>query len=543
MVRQNGKVKVFFEEYRVLEAPEKHPSLFEPASLIFGMLQGLVGAIIGLELLTRVGITPNTAVIGAILALAVSRLPLAVCSRFRSLDRQNLMQTVISSATFGGANAILLPMGVLWLLGRRELVPAMFIGATLGMLIGAFLLYGVFDSRIYPASGIWPPGVATAECLIAGDKGGTRAILLSIGGAVGGLGRYLGIPMDIFGTCWIGNMWALTMFGVGLLISGYSSVLTGIDLQRLYLPHGIMIGAGAVAMFQMIHIVRHQGDKTDVVASLTTTDREFARALGAGSIALVLAAAALAALAGLYIEMSLGMLTAFVMFAAFAALVSQLIVGISAMHAGWFPAFAAALIFLVLGMLIGFPPLALAFLVGFTASTGPAFADMGYDLKTGWIVRGRGRFYEYEKEGRKQQLGAALLGFAVAAALVFFSYQRYFGQQLLPPVDSVFAATIQAGTGAGAAKYLLAWAVPGAMIQLIGGPSRQTGILLATGLLINNSIAGWTALVSLGTRALLVKRYGRPIESPMYVLAGGFIAGAALTGFATATLRLGLKRD
>jgi uncharacterized oligopeptide transporter (OPT) family protein len=61
--------------------------------------------------------------------------------------------------------------------------------------------------------------------------------------------------------------------------------------------------------------------------------------------------------------------------------------------------------------------------------------------------------------------------------------------------------------------------------------------------LINNSIAGWTALVSLGTRALLVKRYGRPIESPMYVLAGGFIAGAALTGFATATLRLGLKRD
>jgi uncharacterized oligopeptide transporter (OPT) family protein len=507
------------------------------------MLQGLVGAIIGLELLTRVGITPNTAVIGAILALAVSRLPLAVCSRFRSLDRQNLMQTVISSATFGGANAILLPMGVLWLLGRRELVPAMFIGATLGMLIGAFLLYGVFDSRIYPASGIWPPGVATAECLIAGDKGGTRAILLSIGGAVGGLGRYLGIPMDIFGTCWIGNMWALTMFGVGLLISGYSSVLTGIDLQRLYLPHGIMIGAGAVAMFQMIHIVRHQGDKTDVVASLTTTDREFARALGAGSIALVLAAAALAALAGLYIEMSPGMLTAFVMFAAFAALVSQLIVGISAMHAGWFPAFAAALIFLVLGMLIGFPPLALAFLVGFTASTGPAFADMGYDLKTGWIVRGRGRFYEYEKEGRKQQLGAALLGFAVAAALVFFSYQRYFGQQLLPPVDSVFAATIQAGTGAGAAKYLLAWAVPGAMIQLIGGPSRQTGILLATGLLINNSIAGWTALVSLGTRALLVKRYGRPIESPMYVLAGGFIAGAALTGFATATLRLGLKRD
>ena len=47
------------------------------------------------------------------------------------------------------------------------------------------------------------------------------------------------------------------------------------------------------------------------------------------------------------------------------------------MHAGWFPAFATALIFLIVGMLLGFPDLPLAILVGFTAATGPAFADMG----------------------------------------------------------------------------------------------------------------------------------------------------------------------
>jgi hypothetical protein len=47
------------------------------------------------------------------------------------------------------------------------------------------------------------------------------------------------------------------------------------------------------------------------------------------------------------------MLLAFIMYAAFAALVHELIVGLAAMHSGWFPAFAVALITLVIGMLIG----------------------------------------------------------------------------------------------------------------------------------------------------------------------------------------------
>jgi len=65
------------------------------------------------------------------IAIAISRIPLTVFSSFRSLPRQNLMQTVISGATFGGANAIFLPMGILWLLGKTELVPAMMCGAVL----------------------------------------------------------------------------------------------------------------------------------------------------------------------------------------------------------------------------------------------------------------------------------------------------------------------------------------------------------------------------------------------------------------------------
>jgi uncharacterized oligopeptide transporter (OPT) family protein len=506
--------------------------------MVFGALQGLIGAIIGLELLTRVGVTPNTAVIGAIVTIGLSRLPLSALSKFRSLDRQNLMQTVISSATFGGANAILLPIGVLWLLGRTDLVPAMFVGATLGMLIGGAILYKAYDSRIYPAAGIWPPGIATAECLIAGDAGGRRAQLLGAGAVLGGLGRTLGLPMDIFGTCWIGNVWALSMFGLGLLISAYAPRVLGVDVYAIYLPHGLMIGAGAVAILQMVQIVRRKSAEKSASAEFSTSDREFLRAMGFGLLSLVLAVAALAGLAGLYTHMSLAALTGFVLFAALAAFVSQLIVGISAMHSGWFPAFATALIFLLLGMLAGFPPLACAFLVGFTASTGPAFADMGYDLKTGWIIRGSGRFREYELAGRRQQFYAAVFGFLLAAVVVLVSYRSYFSQGLIPPVDRVFVATIRAGANLKVARQLLLWAIPGALIQLAGGSARQIGILLATGLLNANPVAGWTALVSLATRGLLLRKLGKSAESPMYVLAGGFIAGSALTSFVTATLGL-----
>jgi uncharacterized oligopeptide transporter (OPT) family protein len=263
----------------------------------------------------------------------------------------------------------------------------------------------------------------------------------------------------------------------------------------------------------------------------------FGKTLGGGYLAFTAVAALLAAVAGLATEMTLPTLVGFVLFASFAALVSELIVGVSAMHAGWFPAFATALIFLVLGMLIGFPPVALAVLVGFTAATGPAFADMGYDLKAGWILRGRGAHPEFERQGRRQQYWAELLGFAVAAVFVLLVHERYFQADLLPPVDRVYAATIAAGANPSLAVSLLVWAIPGAIIQALGGPSRQLGILFATGLLIVSPAAGWTAAVALMVRFLLTRRFGKDAETPMYVAAGGFIAGSALMGFGVGAWR------
>ena len=516
--------------------PGPHPSIFEPGTLLLALAMAVLGAVIGIQLLTRVGITPNSSVIGAIVAIALARIPLAICRPFASLARQNLLQTVISGATFGGANALLLPIGVPWLMGRPDLILPMLAGAFLALVVDATLLYRAFDSEVYPATGLWPSGVATAEILIAGDRGGRRAALLAAGGVAGGAGQLIGIPMDVFGVCWIGNIWALSMFAAGLLLRGYAPPLLGVDLEEMYVPHGIMIGAGVVALIQMGRVVvsrkSRRGDSASGVGG-----RALGKAVGGGFLAFVVAASLLAALAGLATQMTTLMLVGFVLFAALAALVSELIVGLSAMHAGWFPAFATALIFLVLGMLLGFPSLPLALLVGFTAATGPAFADMGYDLKAGWILRGEGAHPEFERQGRRQQYWAELLGFVVAAVFVLLVHERYFQADLLPPVDRVFAATIAAGANPTLARALLLWALPGAIIQAVGGTSRQLGILFATGLLILSPMAGWTAAVALVVRGILIRRYGRDAEGPMYVAAGGFIAGSALTGFGVGAWR------
>lgn len=538
--------------------PQRHPSLFEPGTLVLIAILCVFGAIIGMQLLVSLGITANTSLIGALAAMALARVPVAMFTRYRSIHVQNLAQSAISSATFGAANSLLLPIGIPFLLGRSDLVLPMLAGAFAAMLLDAYLLYRMFDSRVFPATGAWPPGVAAAEAIKAGDEGGRKAVLMGVGFVTGILVSFVkvplaaigfvgstavsGIPMSAFGVAFIGNIWALSMFGVGLLLRGYSSQLFGGplfadiipkgDLMAAYIPHGFMIGAGLVALFQVAQLLfrRSEAQKLAEAAS-GVSDAEVRRALGLGTIAYLAIAVFIALVGGLMSDMSIGMLILFVLYAAFAAYVHELIVGLAAMHSGWFPAFAVALITLIIGMLIGFPMPALALLVGFSAATGPAFADMGYDLKAGYILRGNGADPAFERDGRRQQLFAAMFAFVIAGAVVLVSYQSYFDQNLVAPVNKVYAATIKAGVAPGVAWQLFLWAIPGAILQFIGGPKRQIGVLFATGLLISFPMAGWAVLAGIVCRLIWEKLRGSTGDGDMEVFAAGIIAGDAIFSF------------
>ena len=216
-----------------------------------------------MQLIVTLGITANTSLIGALAGMALARIPLAAFARYRSIHMQNLAQSAISAATFGAGNALMLPIGIPFVLGRPDLVPALFAGVFLAMLLDGYLLYRMFDSEVFPATGAWPPGAAAAEAIRAGDEGGRKAVVLGVGVVIGIAGNWLIAPavMSAFGVAFIGNIWALTMFGVGLLVRGYSTLLfnnpwfariiPGGDISKAYIPHGMMVGAGIVALIQV----------------------------------------------------------------------------------------------------------------------------------------------------------------------------------------------------------------------------------------------------------------------------------------------------
>lgn len=510
------------------------------------VLTAILGAIIGMQLITTLGISANTSIIGAVFAMIIARVPIKQFISFKSIHNQNIVQTSISAATFGAASSLLLPIGVPYVMGMHELILPLLLGVTLAMFVDALLLYKFFDTKVFPAKEAWPPGIATAESIKAGDEGGKRAKVLGAGITIGILGSIIKIPMSAFGVAFIGNIWALSMFGVGLLLSGYSVPLFGLDINDLYIPHGFMIGAGIVALIQVCFLIfkkkenkKEEMEKEKQVEEFTRNEKDIAQAFTYGSVTYLVIAILLALTTGIYTEMSLPMLIGFVLFAMLAAFAHELIVGIAAMHAGWFPAFAVALITLIIGILIGFPNEALAILVGYSASTGVAFADMGYDLKTGYILRGEGKDRAFEMEGRKQQLYAAVLAFVVTVTIVFLSFQSYFDQGLIPPVNFVYAATIESGISSDVATQLIIWAIPGALIQFVGGPKRQMGILLATGLLLVNPLAGWAVLAGILIR-VIVNKYAKTKDNQiMTIMAAGFIAGDALYSFFTSVFKIG----
>lgn len=536
----------------VVQENPNHVVVKKPFDLTFfivSVLMAVFGAIIGLQLITTLGISPNTSVIGVLVAVLLARIPLQIFRKFRNIHNQNLIQTTVSAATFGAANSLLLPIGIPWALGRPDLVVPMLIGAAIALALDVFVLYKVFDSRLFGAHEAWPAGVASAETIKAGDEGGKKVKFLGIGILGGAVGAFFGVPMSAFGVAFIGNIWALSLFGLGLLARGYSVPVFNIDLNKLYVPHGMMIGAGLVALIQFIFLlVGKRADKERATpskpaaggtaetvyvpkaASLTRSDRDVRRALSVGTLLFILGAVLVAIMGGLITELSFGYLLLFVVFAAFASFMHQIIVGIAAMHSGWFPAFAVTLVVLLLGMLMGFPPVALALLCGYTAATGPAFADMGFDFKTGALLR-TGLPVAEELYGRRLQLKSSIIGLAVAVVVVALAHQTYFAQDLLPPVDRVFAATINAGLDPSTGMQLALWAIPGALVQLIGGTKRQLGIMLATGLILLNPIAGWAVAAGVILRFLILKIKGREAEESMVTMAAGFIAGDALFSF------------
>ena len=545
-----------------MEAHKEHVKALEIRTLFLSILVSAASAVICMQIISRIGITPNTSIIGALLAMILARLPIAGMQAFRSLDRQNLVQTMTSGAGFAAANCTLLSVSIFYAYGDMALLIPMLLGAGIATLIGMHLVYRTFDSELFPATGSWPPGVATAQALIAGDEGGKKGrnlLVAIILGAVGSSQLFAfpalgirGLPMAGVGIAFIANVTAMVALAIGLIIRGYFPIISawiapiaesfgiaGIpaDLGKTYIPHGFMIGAGAITLVQALMIIfkdkRTKDGGAETGEKYTVSSSSLKMTLSYHVLLFAAGAVALAVLSGIWSEMSTEKLVLWIVWCTFSATVAPVLVGLSAMHSGWFPGFAVSIIFLSLGIFMQFPPHALVLLTGYVASTGPCFADMGYDLKTGWIIRGRGANLEYEMDGRRQQMISEVIGGIIAVLVTWGLMQMHFKLDMIPPVSRVFAATVKAGLHPEILRQLVVASIFGAALQFVGGAKRAIGILFATGLLINNPIYGIGLLVALLIRWPLEKKYKPELE----IYGGGFVAGDGIYGFVNALIR------
>lgn len=531
----------------------RHVRTLEGETIVLSLIVSALSAIISMQILVKTGFGANTSILGAVIAMSLARIPFSRMDKFRSLDRQNLVQTMCSGAAFAASNCGILVVGIFYFVeGAMEYVTYMLIGAAFATCISIYFVYRLYDSAIYPASAPWPPGVATAQTIEAGDVGGDKIKRLLQGIAAGVIGSAIkvpaawigiaggakfGLPMAGIGIVFLANLWSMGALAVGLLIRAYAPVFFDFNIGATYIPHGVMVGAGMMSLLQVVIILckgSNGGQETvveDGRSYLITVSRQgVKKAFGISAAMNACVAALLAVATGFLTEMSFGMIVLWVVWATISSVIAPVLVGICAMRSGWFPAFAITTIFLSLGLLMGFPPLALALLTGYVSCTGPCFADMGYDLKTGWILRGRNSDIPYELDGRKQQLLAEIIGAVVGFAVVALFMRMYFTLGTLPPVSSVFANTIKAGQDPAILKELLKWGVFGAAIQLGFGPKKTVGVLLATGLLIYSPMYGIGVLAAVVFRIFFGGKFMELRES-------GLIAGDGIYSFIMAMIR------
>jgi len=100
---------------------------------------------------------------------------------------------------------------------------------------------------------------------------------------------------------------------------------------------------------------------------------------------------------------------------------------------------------------------------------------------------------------------------------------------MFAPIDSVYQSTIAAGSTPEVLKWLAIWAIPGAIIQIVGG-QHQMGILFATGLLIGWTDAGITLIIAIIIRIIVVKKNPEN-DKILAILGAGSMVGCALHDF------------
>ena len=502
-------------------------SIFKPSIIIPGVFFAILSAAICMQIMGQFGNAPNTSLISLVLLMSIAKISVTVASIFSDPEKQNYIISIASASGFVAANCAFISIAMLFVMERDDLLFPIALGTLVGSLITVFSMGKLFDTKIFPAEGSWPTGKAIATMIEAGNQGGKKSRELFQGVFVGVLSSVFGIPAAGIGIAFIANVVTMIAMAIGVILRGFSIyIFNGFDIGSSNIPQGLMIGAGSVAFFQILFSFKNKNKINNHFDINQNSAIIFIKPL----LLFVLGAVITAFASGLLFYMTPFMLFIWVLFCSLAALIAMLLIGVASMNTGIAPAFAVVTIFLTVGLFVGFGAEPLSVFIGYLSSVGMPFADTGISLKAGYIIRGNGKNKEHELYGRKQQIILKYIGVFIGVIMAFVFSGVLIENNVIPPMSHFYANAVTSVLSYYVLREIVLWAIPGVILQIAFG-NKSVGLMLATGLFINNSIFGVVVLFAVLIRLVIGTKH-------MSVRAPGLIAGDGIFGFLNNLLRL-----
>lgn len=277
------------ENYIPFVSPKRTVVEFTFRSVIIGALLAIVFGVANTYLGLKVGLTVSASIPAAVLATGFYKL----FFRNSSILEKNIVQVVASSGeSIAGGIIFTLPALLLWNMniGSINVIIVAILGGIIGVLF--FIPLRRYLTIEEHGSLIYPEGMACAEILISGEKGGSGAGLVFAGMGLGGLYKLLSGGFAAWSES---PSWKFPGLSNGVIGVNALPSLLGVGYIVGYEVGSYMLSGGLIAWLVIIPIITYFGrgvptpifPSSVVIAEMGASDiwSKYVRYIGAGAVA------------------------------------------------------------------------------------------------------------------------------------------------------------------------------------------------------------------------------------------------------------------
>lgn len=247
------------KDFKPYVPAEKKIPEFTLAPIVLGVILGVVFGASSLYLVLKVGMTVSASIPVAVISVTIFRAFTSLLGlRPRTILENNMVQTV-GSAGESIAFGVGVTMPAVLILGFNLHLSTVMLVAVLGGLLGVLMMIPLRRVLIVKEHGnlIYPEGTACAEVLKAGETGGTSAMTILGGFAVGFIYKIMNIGMHLWSEI---PTRALGFFKGATVASEVSPELLGVGYIIGPRIASIMLAGGVLSFWVLIPIIKLFGD-------------------------------------------------------------------------------------------------------------------------------------------------------------------------------------------------------------------------------------------------------------------------------------------